>query len=447
MTSFALVNSAGAELVSAGGSATSTTLSTGGYLVVLPGGEQSNTVQSGGAIVWTGVVAYRPDAGVTSYGPVATDVVVGDGTTEYVLPGGTASANTVNSGNEIVYSGGTAISTTISTGGNEIVTDSGTASFTMVSAGGSEVVSSGGIASFTAISSGGFEVLSNGGTASFTTVSSGGDEAVASGGLAVSTTLSLGGVIDLTDLLYVSGGSASVTSTGLLTVSVGGETYMQQLVGGYAGGQFQLATDGNSGTLITAGPVKCFRAGTRILTDHGEVAVEVLRIGDLVRTVLDEATAPIIWIGHRDVDCARHPQPRKVWPVRISAGAFGPGRPGRDLFLSPDHAVYVNRVLIPVRHLINARSIVQVPMDRVSYHHIELAQHDVVLAHGLPTETFLDLKDGADYGRGPAPTRLYPDHSARMWEAFGCARLIITGPEFLAARASVARIATQRQAA
>jgi hypothetical protein len=34
-----------------------------------------------------------------------------------------------------------------------------------------------------------------------------------------------------------------------------------------------------------------------------------------------------------------------------------------------------------------------------------------------------------------------------MWEAFGCARLIITGPEFLAARASVARIATQRQAA
>jgi hypothetical protein len=72
---------------------------------------------------------------------------------------------------------------------------------------------------------------------------------------------------------------------------------------------------------------------------------------------------------------------------------------------------------------------VQVPMDRISYHHIELARHDVVLAHGLPTETFLDPKDGADYGRGPAPTRLYSDYSARMWEAFGCARLIVTGPE------------------
>jgi hypothetical protein len=278
-------------------------------------------------------------------------------------------------------------------------------------------------------------------------VGNGGDEVVSSGGLAVSTTLSLGGMIDLTYLPYITGGSASVTSTGLLTVSVGSEAYTEQLVGGYAGGQFQLGADGNVGTLITAGPVKCFRAGTRILTEHGEVAVETLRVGDLVRTVLGGTAAPIIWIGHRDVDCAGHPQPGKVWPVRIAAGAFGPGRPGSDLFLSPDHAVYVNEVLIPVRHLINASSIVQVPMDRVSYHHIELARHDVVLAQGLPAETFLDLKDGVDYGRGPAPTRLYPDHSARMWEAFGCARLIITGPEFLAARALVARIAPQQQAA
>jgi len=47
------------------------------------------------------------------------------------------------------------------------------------------------------------------------------------------------------------------------------------------------------------------------------------------------------------VDCALHPQPKKVWPVRVSAEALGPGRPHVDLFLSPDHAVYVNEVLIP----------------------------------------------------------------------------------------------------
>ncbi len=55
-----------------------------------------------------------------------------------------------------------------------------------------------------------------------------------------------------------------------------------------------------------------------------------------------EAPAPIIWAGQRYVDCVRHPKPLQVWPVRIAAGAFGPGRPHRDRWLSPDRAVYIN---------------------------------------------------------------------------------------------------------
>jgi autotransporter-associated beta strand protein len=200
-------------------------------------------------------------------------------------------------------------------------------------------------------------------------------------------------------------------------------------------------------TTITSTQAPCYRRGTRILTERGEVAVEDLRVGDLVRTVLDAATAPIIWIGHRHVDCARHPQPRKVWPVRVAAGAFGPGQPHTDLFLSPDHAVYVNEVLIPAKHLINGSTITQVPTDRVTYYHLELQQHAVVLAQGLPTESFLDLKDGPDYANRAGPVRLYPDLTARMWEAFGCAPLIVTGPELAAARALVGRFATTQFAA
>ena len=48
------------------------------------------------------------------------------------------------------------------------------------------------------------------------------------------------------------------------------------------------------------------------------------------------------------------------------------------------------------------------------------------------------MKDGSNYSNRPGPVRLYPDYSARMWEAFGCARLIVTGPELEAARALVA---------
>jgi hypothetical protein len=90
---------------------------------------------------------------------------------------------------------------------------------------------------------------------------------------------------------------------------------------------------------------------------------------------------------------------------------------------------------------------VQVPVERVTYHHIELAQHDVLLAQGLPAESFLDMREGTNYANRAGPVRLYPDYSARMWEAFGCARLIVTGPELAAARALVARFAMTQAAA
>ena len=94
-----------------------------------------------------------------------------------------------------------------------------------------------------------------------------------------------------------------------------------------------------------------------------------------------------------------------------------------------------------MKHLINGRTIVQVPASSVTYYHLELAEHGVLLAEGLPAESFLDMRDGSKYPDHPGPVRLYPDASARMWEAFGCARLVVTGPELLAARALVAGFA------
>ncbi len=110
-------------------------------------------------------------------------------------------------------------------------------------------------------------------------------------------------------MTYSTGGSASVTAGGLLTVSVGGGSYTQQLSGDYAGDYVHLASDSGviappfgqtaDGTLAILSNVPCYRRGTRILTDRGEVAVEDLCVGDLVRTALGEAMAPIVWIGQR----------------------------------------------------------------------------------------------------------------------------------------------------
>jgi T5SS/PEP-CTERM-associated repeat protein len=243
---------------------------------------------------------------------------------------------------------------------------------------------------------------------------------------------------------YLSSASAGTLSQNGSVVSV------IEIANGATLGVLRFDTAANATAAIADGAialVPCFAAGTRISTDRGEVAVEAIEVGNRVRVLLGGGFSEVIWVGRREVDCACHAQPRKVWPVRIAAGAFGPGRPHGDVWLSPDHAVFVNDVLIPIRHLINGSTIAQVKMDRITYHHIELAEHDVLLAEGLPAESFLDMRDGSNYANRPGPTRLYPDYSARIWEAFGCARLVVTGPELAVARALVTGFAAGQQAA
>jgi Hint domain len=183
----------------------------------------------------------------------------------------------------------------------------------------------------------------------------------------------------------------------------------------------------------------CFAAGTRIAGERGEIAVEALVAGERVQTL--HGTQPVIWIGVRRVDCLRHPDPQKVWPVWIGADAFGPGRPCRDLWLSPDHAVHVIDVLIPVKQLVNGISIAQVPVDTVTYYHVELSQHDVLLADGLPVESYLDTGNRRNFANSGGPVMLHPDFSSHHWEAGGCAPLVVSGPLLAAARAWVNSLA------
>jgi hypothetical protein len=199
---------------------------------------------------------------------------------------------------------------------------------------------------------------------------------------------------------------------------------------------FTIGTDGTTGDdYIQAVQAPCFIAGTRIGTERGEVAVEGLAVGDRVQVVgMAASSQPLVWLGHRTVDCARHPQPRKVWPVRVSTGAFGHGRPCRDLWLSPDHAVFIDDVLIPIKLLINGTTIAQVPVDEVTYYHVELQRHAVILAEGLPAESYLDTGDRSNFANGGGAIALYPDFSSRIWDAEGCAPLVVTGPPLDAAR-------------
>jgi Ca2+-binding RTX toxin-like protein len=191
----------------------------------------------------------------------------------------------------------------------------------------------------------------------------------------------------------------------------------------------------------------CFRAGTRILTDRGEIRVEDLAAGDRVVTAAG-AARPIQWIGYRHVDCRRHPRPRDVWPIRVRADAFAPGLPVRDLLLSPDHAIYVDQCLVPIRYLANGASIVQEEVASVTYFHIELETHDILVADGLPAETYLDTGNRSAFANGGAAVMAHPDFAFEVWAKQSCAKLLVAGPDLIAIRRRVlARVPNRLTAA
>jgi hypothetical protein len=184
--------------------------------------------------------------------------------------------------------------------------------------------------------------------------------------------------------------------------------------------------------------VACFRTGTRIATRDGAIPVEQLRVGQ--RVITPEGGRPITWIGHRRLDPRRHPKPSRILPVRIAAGAFGPGVPERDLFLSPDHAIYWEGVLIPIRHLLNGGTVAQTgQLQPVAYWHVELDRHAVLLAEGLAAESYLPTDERSAFDNGGAVVQLHPGKASRVWDAEGYAPLAVTGPVVERLRAWLAK--------
>ncbi len=237
-------------------------------------------------------------------------------------------------------------------------------------------------------------------------------------------------------------GYSGTSAAGTLSFQDAGTSVSLAFVGDYSLGDFVLAAgpqalSSSPPSLLITETLPCFLAGTRLLTERGKVAVEELRVGDPVRTLLGGGTAPVRWIGHRHVDCARHPCPADVSPIRVQKNAFGMGRPHRDLLLSPDHAIYVEGVLIPVRHLLNGTTVRQTGSPTALYFHVELARHNVVLAEGLPCETYLDLGNRAAFANGGGALALHPDFGRRIWQREGCAELILGGPVLERVRAQL----------
>ncbi|WP_240554592.1 Hint domain-containing protein [Acetobacter cibinongensis] len=173
----------------------------------------------------------------------------------------------------------------------------------------------------------------------------------------------------------------------------------------------------------------CYCPGTLIATPDGERAVENLKIGDTILTAF-RAQKTIRWIGRRTYNPLFVQGNRDILPVLIKKGALGNDLPKRDLKISPLHAMFINGFLVPALYLVNDISIIQIqnPED-ISYIHIELEDHDILLAEGAPSESFVDDNSRAMFHNSFEYDRLYP--GAKKVPAQYCAPRLEEGPELV----------------
>ncbi|GGE91221.1 Hint domain-containing protein [Sphingomonas prati] len=336
-----------------------------------------------------------PDQSLNN-GPYASFVTVNSGgvmTVDY----GRVDGNSINVGGEYFLNAGSTDFGTIIRGGIEHIAAGASATNGFIQDGGIQYVS--GSVRDMFVASGGKMVITEAGYDGASpvagaapdttymqaiTVGFGGDLRLVSG-RPDSITLQQGGTITIPSIRY----DASVTLSndvdkGLLQVQ-GSSTYPIQ-VSLVNANTTRFIVYGNAAgeTVVSAEAVPvCFCRGTAISTPDGLRSVEDIAIGDLVTTAAGDAK-PVVWIGGGSA-----PARGDARPVIVRRDAFAMGVPMRDLRVTRGHSFLFGRVLIPIGELINGRSILwDEDADRVDYHHLELADHDILLAEGAPAESY-----------------------------------------------------------
>jgi autotransporter passenger strand-loop-strand repeat protein len=450
------LGSGAVEYIMSGGTATSTTAVSGSMNVYSGGLSISATVDSTGIANIYGVASAltvdgTEDVSVYAGGSVVS-AQVNDAGTLRISAGAAATGTYLNLSSYLnVSSGGAVTGTQIGNEALEEVNGGGTATSDVVGFAGSQYICSGGLATDTVISSGGYQFVASSGSATSTSVESGGFMVVSGGAVVSDTILHEGGTIDLAQFAFSAVGTASFDyDTDVLTVTEGGSSTTLQLSGDYSGEYFHLTADANSGndetpgTDITVDGTPCYCAGTLILTDRGEVAVEDLAIGDRVM-VRSGAARPIKWIGQRSYSGVFALRNREILPIIIRQGALDGALPRRDLHVSPLHALFIDGVLIPACALVNGVSIVQPNrVTRVDYYHVELETHDVIFAEGAAAESFVDDDSRGMFHNAAEYRRLYPGRAPR--QPVYCAPMVQDGAELEIVRLRLTGLAPHRAA-
>jgi len=435
VTSGSLINSGGTEVVFSGGAAVNTSVQSGGYLFVLPGASVSGT-SGAGSVISTGILYIdSPLSGASKFSVSGNNSIV-QSETEYVLSGGNISVGGIYSGGTLDVLAGTASSIDIYNGGVENLSG-GTAYDTVILSGGTQNVGGYGnlypaVGADTTIESGGYLQLEVGGalTGSIVFDGSGGQlyfdyltgnlflPWVTSDTIPVIEGFGPGDEIEISNM---SVSTASVSNGTLYLDDNDGNGSLALSFGSSSSDQFFITMTGGESIIegsslensnVPILDVACFLKGTNILTPKGNMPVEKLKIGDMVKTYEGE-DKPIKWIGHRHYTNLGHDHISELSPILISKDAISDNMPARDLYLSPGHAVVINKKLIHAARLVNGKSILQdFNISEIDYYHIELEQHELILAESCPVETFMNEYFRNQFENSDEFYNLYPNQRA-----------------------------------
>ena len=277
--------------LSAGDTATNTTINRGGFQHVFSGGSATSTTINSGGFQYV------------SSGGSATSTTINSGGFQNVFSGGSATSTTINSGGfQNVFSGVSATSTTINRGGLQYVHSGGSATSTTINSGGQQRVSSGGSATGTTINSGGEQRVSSGGSATSTTINSGGMLSVHSGGSAVDITQNSGGIIfadtsatlrgtNINGSFSIAGGSASnmlLENGGYLSVLNGHQATSTTI---NSGGQQRVSSGGSatSTTINSGGFQNVYSGGSATSTTINSGGYQNVHVnGNVTKTTITD---------------------------------------------------------------------------------------------------------------------------------------------------------------
>lgn len=238
-------------------------------------------------------------------------------------------------------------------------------------------------------------------------------------------------VADANGYYYVDGESNNADITGDVTISIAGP--VSTLIVNFTDGDenYQAGWIGIGDMTFDD---HCFVRGTKIETKRGEIAVEALIEGDLIRT-LDHGFQPIRWIGSTKATAMGERA-----PVLFKKDSIGNSE---DLYVSPWHRIRVagwqaevlfgrDELLVAANYLVNGSTIVRAPAEKVEYFHIMFDRHEIVFSNGAATESFHPGEASLDKMAGKTREEifsLFPELEFNK-EAFGpAARPVLSGTE------------------